>query len=144
MQILCRYNFMLSPSCEGCFLSDPFLFWGQSLKSCVECCGSMWIIVARCDPWFVCSPTLIRPEATSTPLLKLQSLCSEAACISESSPGNCLVVESVHNETCDMIYRVYTCIYSTHTHIYIYNICIYCKGLALGVQDLTCISLAVP
>ena len=47
---ICRYNFMLSRSHEGHFLSDPFLFSGQSLKkSVVECCGSLLPAVIHCD-----------------------------------------------------------------------------------------------
>ena len=127
------------------FRPDPFLFWGQSLKSCVECCGSMWIIVARCDPWFVCSPTLIHPEATSTPLLKLQSLCSEARRHASASPHLEIVwLWNLFTTKHVIWYIEYIHVYTVHTHTYIYNICRYCKGLALGVQDLTCISLAVP
>ena len=50
----------------------------------------LWINVDHCCPLrsvvCVCSPTLIRPEATSTPLLKLQSLCSEARRHASASP----------------------------------------------------------
>ena len=127
MQILCRYNFMLSPSCEGCFLSDPFLFWGQSLKSCVECCGSMWIIVALCDPWFV----FVRlPWFVPRPRAHHCSNCSRCVLRQGGMHQRVLTwklfgcgICSQRNMWYDILYRdndiEYIHVYTVHTHIYI-------------------------